>query len=62
MTPALNPPSGRASVTAGRIDCPRCGQKTLNPVSLVCWCSAEFTPEGLEHFRSLIPEHARRPD
>lgn len=38
------------------IDCPRCGSKSLNPITLVCSCSAEFTPQGYAFWRSL-PVH-----
>lgn len=58
--PALKPPPRQAPVTAERIDCPRCGRRTLSRITLRCWCSAEFTPEGLEYFRALPTALARR--
>jgi len=38
------------------IECLRCGSKSLNPITLVCSCSAEFTPQGYAFWRSL-PAH-----
>ena len=38
------------------IDCPRCGSRSLNPITLVCSCSAEFTTQGYAVWRSL-PTH-----
>lgn len=58
--PALKPPPRQAPVTSDRIDCPRCGHKTLDPITLRCWCSAEFTPDGLKDFQSRPIQHARR--
>ena len=42
------------------IDCPRCGSRGLNPITLVCSCSAEFTPQGYAYWRSLPLASARR--
>ena len=47
-------------MTAGKIDCPRCGSRLLNPITLRCFCSAEFTPEGLAHWRTLTLSQALR--
>lgn len=60
--PRLAPPPRQepTNLTAGKDWCPRCGQKTLNPSTLRCLCSAEFTPEGLEHWRSLPPSQSLR--
>lgn len=61
--PALPPPPRHPSVnlTAGKDDCPRCGGRYLDPRSLRCTaCSADFTPEGLAHFRALPVTQARR--
>lgn len=53
--PALTPPPAHppAGLHVGKVDCPRCGCRYLNPETLICLCSAEFTPAGLEHIRSL---------
>lgn len=56
--PSSRKPSG--SLHAGKIDCPRCGGRFLNPTTLICLCSAEFTPAGLEYWRSLPPAQALR--
>lgn len=47
-------------INAGKIDCPRCGTRSLNPDTLRCFCSAEFTPAGLEYWRSLPASQALR--
>ncbi|WP_287011343.1 hypothetical protein [Brevundimonas sp.] len=42
------------------IDCPRCGWRALNPITLVCSCSAEFTVPGLAYWRALPAHQALR--
>lgn len=59
---ALPPRQEPARLTEGRIHCPRCDQKMLDPATLRCRCSAEFTPEGLEYWRSLPRSQALRTD
>lgn len=60
--PALKPPPRQqpARLTEGKDHCPRCGHKLLNPSTLRCFCSAEFTAAGLEHFRALPAAQALR--
>lgn len=60
--PALQPPPRHppANLAAGKIDCPRCGSRFLDPQTLRCLCSAEFTPEGLAHMRALPRSQALR--
>lgn len=60
--PALQPPPRHPSVnlTDGKTDCPRCGGRYLNPDLRCTACSADFTPAGIEHFRSLPEAQARR--
>lgn len=61
--PALQPPPRHPSAQLpGGALCPRCGAFGLNPITLCCICGAEFTPAGLEHYRSLPPEQALRRD
>lgn len=42
------------------IECPRCGSRALNPITLVCSCSAEFTPQGYAYWRDLPVHQALR--
>lgn len=49
-----------AALTAGKTDCPRCGGRYLNAGLRCTACGADFTPAGLEHFRSLPEAQARR--
>lgn len=60
--PALKPPARHPSsrLHDGKVDCPRCGGRFLDPETLRCLCSAEFTPDGLEYWRSLPPSQALR--
>lgn len=62
--PALKPPPAHppAGLYVGKIDCPRCGCRFLDPETLICLCSAEFTKDGLAHVRSLPVAHQRRTD
>lgn len=62
--PRLQPPPRHppARLTEGKIDCPRCGCRFLNPTTLVCSCSAEFTVAGLKYWRTLPPSQAIRSD
>ncbi|RYE61088.1 MAG: hypothetical protein EOP20_00700 [Hyphomicrobiales bacterium] len=53
----VHPPAG---LHGGKIDCPRCGGRYLDPQTLICLCSAEFTPEGLDYVRSLPLSLQRR--
>lgn len=59
---ALPPRHPPARLTEGKVDCPRCGARFLDPVTLICSCSAEFTPEGLAYWRTLPPSQALRTD
>lgn len=44
-----------------RIWCPRCGSRALNPLTLICACSAEFaSPAALALWRDLPPSEALR--
>ena len=47
-------------LTAGRAHCLRCGGQYLNPLTLRCLCSAEFTPDGLAYWRTLPLSQALR--
>lgn len=60
--PALDPLPRQtpASLSAGKVHCPRCGQRFLNPTTLRCLCSAEFTTAGLAHWRTLPAREALR--
>ena len=60
MTAPALPQLQGVSLHHGKIDCPRCGHRHLNPESLRCLCSAEFTAEGLEYWRSLPTHQALR--
>lgn len=62
--PALQPPPRHPSVKLheGKEECPRCGGLYLDPVTLICLCGTEFTPEGLAHVRSLPLSLQRRTD
>lgn len=51
-----------AALTQGKDLCPRCGCRTLDPVTLICLCGTEFTPTGLAYVRSLPVELQRRTD
>lgn len=42
------------------IDCPRCGSKSLNPITVVCSGSAEFTAQGYALWRALPTHQALR--
>ena len=54
------PASPTANLTTGRVICPRCGGRYLDPQTLRCLCSAEFTPAGLEAMRALPISQALR--
>lgn len=43
-----------------KIDCPRCGGRTLDPETLRCSCSAEFNVQGLAYWRALPAHQAMR--
>lgn len=60
--PALQPPVRHPSVRLhdGKEECPRCGGPYLNPQTLKCLCSAEFTVEGLAYWRTLPLAQQRR--
>lgn len=49
-----------APITAGKVDCPRCASRMLNPVTLRCFCGADFTEAGLAHWRALPFSQALR--
>ena len=49
-----------AAPSPNKIDCPRCGTRRLDPITLRCSCSAEFTVQGLAHWRSLPAHQALR--
>jgi|GEM_PF-1093167 len=49
-----------ANLSAGKEDCPRCGLRFLDPKTLRCLCSAEFTPDGLALMRALPRSQALR--
>ncbi len=53
--PALQPPPAHppAGLHVGKVERPRCGGPYLNPQTLKCLCSAEFTAWGLDYVRTL---------